>query len=126
MTGMTSERPLMTIPRVCIVFALMLLCAAQVPLAQSRPSAAATPADAALKALNAGQYDEVETILKSAADPRSVAIRARAYVERGRYAEAEKMLTPVATAQPGSDAALELGLLQWTLGRRNDAVPDWR
>jgi tetratricopeptide (TPR) repeat protein len=122
MTGMTSERPLMTIPRVCIVFALMLLCAAQVPLAQSRPSAAATPADAALKALNAGQYDEVETILKSAADPRSVAIRARAYVERGRYAEAEKMLTPVATAQPGSDAALELGLLQWTLGRRNDAV----
>jgi len=119
---MTSERPLMTIPRVCIVFALMLLCAAQVPLAQSRPTAAATPADAALKALNAGQYDEVETILKSATDPRSVAIRARAYIERGRYAEAEKMLTPVATAQPGSDAALELGLLQWTLGRRNDAV----
>ena len=105
---MTSERPLMTIPRVCIVFALMLLCAAQVPLAQSRPTAAATPADAALKALNTGQYDEVETILKSATDPRSVAIRARAYIERGRYAEAEKMLTPVATAQPGSDAALEL------------------
>jgi cellulose synthase operon protein C len=121
MTDM-AERPLMTIPRVCIVFALMLLCAAQVPLAQTRPTAAATPADAALKALNAGQYDEVETILKAATDPRSVAIRARALIERGRYAEAEKMLTPVATAQPGSDAALELGLLQWTLGRRNDAV----
>jgi len=117
-----AERPLMTIPRVCIVFALMLLCAAQVPLAQSRPTAAATPADAALKALNTGQYDEVETILKAATDPRSVAIRARALSERGRYAEAEKLLTPVATAQPGSDAALELGLLQWTLGRRNDAV----
>jgi tetratricopeptide (TPR) repeat protein len=121
MTDM-AERPLMTIPRVCIVFALMLLCAAQVPLAQSRPTAAATPADAALKALNTGQYDEVETILKAATDPRSVAIRARALSERGRYAEAEKLLTPVATAQPGSDAALELGLLQWTLGRRNDAV----
>jgi len=46
----------MTIPRVCIVFALMLLCAAQVPLAQSRPPAAATPADAALKALTQQLY----------------------------------------------------------------------
>ena len=122
MTSMTSERPLMTIPRVCVVFALMLLCAVQVPLAQSRPPAAATPADAALKALNVGQYDEVERLLRSATDARSVAIRARADIERGRYAEAEKTLTPVASAQPGSDAALELGLLQMQLGRRNDAV----
>ena len=90
MTGMTSERPLMTLPRACIVFALVLLCAVQVPLAQSRPPAAATPADAALKALNAGQYDEVERLLRSATDARSVAIRARADIERGRYAEAEK------------------------------------
>src|SRR5688572_22097964 len=122
MTSMTTERPLMTFPRACIVFALMLLCAVQVPLAQSRPPAASTPADAALKALNAGQYGEVETILRSATDPRSVAIRARADIERGRYAEAEKMLAPVAQAQPGSDAALELGLLQMQLGRRTDAV----
>jgi tetratricopeptide (TPR) repeat protein len=112
----------MTFRRVCVVFALMLLCAAQVPLAQGRQSATATPVDAALKALNAGQYGEVETILRSATDPRSVAIRARADIERGRYAEAEKALTPVAQAQPGSDAALELGLLQMQLGRRNDAV----
>jgi tetratricopeptide (TPR) repeat protein len=122
MTSMTTDSPVMTIQRACVVFALMLLCAAQVPLAQSRPPAAATPADAALKALNAGQYDEVERLLRSATDPRSVAIRARADIERGRYAEAEKTLAPVATAQPGSDAALELGLLQWQLGRRNDAV----
>jgi tetratricopeptide (TPR) repeat protein len=112
----------MTFRRVCVVFALMLLCAAQVPLAQSRSSATTTPADAALKALNAGQYSEVETILGSATDPRSVAIRARADIERGRYADAEKRLTPVAQAQPGSDAALELGLLQMQLGRRSDAV----
>ena len=87
----------MTIPRACIVFALMLLCAAQVPLAQSRPPAAATPADAALEALNAGQYDEVERLLRSATDARSVAIRARADIARGRYAEAEK------TADAGRD-----------------------
>jgi tetratricopeptide (TPR) repeat protein len=113
---------LMTFRRACTVFALLLLAAVQVPSAQSRPPAAATPADAALRALNAGQYDEVERLLRSATDARSVAIRARAEIARGRYAEAEKLLTPVATAQPGSDAALELGLLQMQLGRRGDAV----
>jgi tetratricopeptide (TPR) repeat protein len=121
MTDM-AERPLITIRRACTVFALMLLCAAQVPLAQSRPPTATTPADAALKALNAGQYDEVEALLRSATDARSVAIRARADIERGRYAEAEKTLTPLATAQPTSDAALELGLLHMQLGRRSEGV----
>ena len=121
MTDM-AERPLMTFRRTCTVCALVLLCAVQVPLAQSRPAAAATPADAALKALNAGQLDEVGRLLGSATDARSVAIRARAEIARGRYGEAEKMLAPVATTQPGSDAALELGLLQMQLGRRNDAV----
>ena len=115
------ERPLMTFRRACTVFVLMLLCAAQVPLAQSR-TAASTPADAALKALNGGQYDEVDAILRSATDARSVAIRARADIERGRYAEAEKALTPVANAQPASDAALELGLLHMQLGRRSEGV----
>src|SRR4030095_821321 len=108
MRGMT-ERSLMTFRRACAVGALVLLAAVQVPSAQSRPpAAAATPADAALKALNAGQFDEVERLLRSATDARSVAIRARAEIAQGRYAEAEKLLTPVANAQPGSDAALEL------------------
>jgi tetratricopeptide (TPR) repeat protein len=120
MTDM-AERPLMTFRRACTVCALVLLCAAQVPLAQSRPPAA-TPADAALKALNAGQFDEVEGLLQSATDARSLAVRARADIARGRYAEAEKTLTPVAGAQPASDAALELGLLYMHLGRRADAV----
>ena len=112
----------MTFRRACTVCALVLLAAVQVPLAQSRPPAAATPADAALRALNAGQYDEVDRVLRSATDARSIAIRARAEIARGRYAEAEKLLTPVASAQPGSDAALELGLLHMQLGRRGEAV----
>ena len=112
----------MTFRRACTVFALVLLAAVQVPLAQSRPPAAATPADAALRALNTGQYDEVDRVLRSATDARSIAIRARAEVARGRYAEAEKLLTPVAAAQPASDAALELGLLHMQLGRRGEAV----
>jgi tetratricopeptide (TPR) repeat protein len=120
MTDM-AERPLMTFRRALAVCALVLFAAAQVPSAQSRPTAG-TPAEAALKALNAGQYDEVERVLGSATDATSVAIRARANIERGRYAEAEKLLTPVANAQPTSDAALELGLLYMQLGRRSDGV----
>jgi tetratricopeptide (TPR) repeat protein len=112
----------MTFRRACAVCALVLLCAAQVPLAQDRPPAVATPVDAALEALNAGRFDEVERLLRSATDARSVSIRARADIARGRYAEAEKTLVAVASAQPGSDAALELGLLQMHLGRRGDAV----
>ena len=96
MTSMTERPSSMTFRRACTVCALVLLAAVQVPLAQSRPPAAATPADAALRALNAGQYDEVDRLLRAATDARSVAIRARGEIARGRYAEAEKLLTPVA------------------------------
>jgi tetratricopeptide (TPR) repeat protein len=87
-------------------------------LAQTRGGS--TPADNALRALNEGRYDEVEQILGAQADPRSIALRARAHVERGRYADAEKLLAAPAKAQPTSDAALELGLLQLMLGRRDE------
>jgi cellulose synthase operon protein C len=91
--------------------------------AQTRPTAqqSGTPADAALRALNLGHYDEVEQLLRNQSDPRSIAIRARADRERGRYAEAEKLLTAPAAASPTGDAALELGLLQVELGRRPEA-----
>src|SRR5215211_538385 len=77
-------------------------------IAQTRPSSGA--ADAAKKALNDGRYAEVEQLLGTQTDPRSIALRARALVEQGKYAEAEKLLAPAAKAQPRSDAALELGL----------------
>jgi cellulose synthase operon protein C len=89
-------------------------------LAQTRGGA--TPADNAQKALNEGRYDEVEQILGAQTDARSVALRARALVERGKYAEAEKLLAGPAKAQPTSDAALELGLLQVMLGRRSEGA----
>jgi tetratricopeptide (TPR) repeat protein len=89
-------------------------------LAQNR--GAATPAEAAWRALNEGRYDEVEQILSAQSDARSVALRARAHIERGRYTDAERLLAGPAKAQPTSDAALELGLLQLMLGRRADGV----
>jgi tetratricopeptide (TPR) repeat protein len=102
---------------------VILVVSALILAAQTRPTAQqpGTPADAALRALNLGHYDEVEQLLRNQSDPRSIALRARAHRERGRYAEAEKLLTAPAAAAPPSDAALELGLLQMQLGKRPDA-----
>jgi tetratricopeptide (TPR) repeat protein len=88
-------------------------------LAQNRQTG--TPADAALRALNLGQFAEVEQILAGRTDSLSIALRGRALVEQGQYGQAEKLLAGSAKAEPGSEAALELGLLQLTLGRRADA-----
>ncbi len=86
------------------------------------PGADTSPAAAAARALNAGQYDEIERLLGSVTDERSVVVRARAHIARGRYAEAEKLLGGRVAASPGGDAALELGLLQLYLGRRQEGT----
>jgi tetratricopeptide (TPR) repeat protein len=96
-----------------------LLCTTgSLPAAQTRN----TPADNAANLLKVGQYDEVEKLLRDEKDPRAIAMRARAHVARGRYEDAEMLLTPAAAAAPTSDAALELGLLQMYLGRRDQAT----
>jgi tetratricopeptide (TPR) repeat protein len=112
----------LNVRRACIAW-LLLLVAGTVPSAQApgAKQAAATSSPAA-RALNAGQFDEVERLLKSATDASSIALRARAQIAQGRYQEAQALLTPVATAQPDSDAALELGLLDLYLGRRADGI----
>jgi cellulose synthase operon protein C len=55
-------------------------------------------------------------------DAGSVLAQARAAVARGRYTEAEALLTPIATRTPNSDAAVELGLLLRMLGRNEEAT----
>ena len=89
---------------------------------QTRTAPAATPVQAAIRALNQGRFEQVETLLKGVSDPQAIVVRARADIARGRYAEAEKALTPVASESPSSEAALELGLLQMRLGRRQDGT----
>jgi Flp pilus assembly protein TadD len=114
---------LLSVRRACTAW-LLLLIAGTVPSAQTpaqRQQAAPTASPAA-RALNAGQYEEVERLLKSATDPASVALRARAQIARGQYQEARTLLTPVASAQPDSDAALELGLLELYLGQRAEGI----
>ncbi len=88
--------------------------------APRRPPLADTPYRAATRALNEGRYDEVEAI-KETPDPNMVAVKARAAIARGRYAQAEALLRPAAARVPSSEAALALGLLQQML-RRADAT----
>src|SRR5688572_8603493 len=47
--------------------------------------------------------------------------RARAAILHGQYAEAESLLTPLASRTSPNDATLELGLLLRQLGRRAEA-----
>src|SRR4029077_11905488 len=73
----------------------------------------------ATRALIEGRYDQVATLLEKldAQDPTVAALVARADIARGRYAQAEAALRPIAQRAPASEAALELGLLLQTLGR---------
>jgi cellulose synthase operon protein C len=119
------DRPpakLLTFQRLAAVCAALLISLTTVSSGQTRGPVTPAAPDPASRAFNSGQYDQVETLLKAATDPRSIALRARAAIARGRYSEAEAMLAPAAMQAPGSDPALELGLLQLYLGRRADGT----
>ena len=80
---------LLSVRRACIAWVL-LLAAGTVPSAQGPAGKQAAPTSSpAARALNAGQFDEVERLLKSATDASSVALRARALIAQGRYQEAQ-------------------------------------
>jgi tetratricopeptide (TPR) repeat protein len=81
------------------------------------PAAETSPAAAAARAYNLGQYDQIDGLLSPEPGERALVLRARAHIARGRYPEAEKLLAGAASSNPGGDAALELGLLQHYLGR---------
>jgi tetratricopeptide (TPR) repeat protein len=114
-------RSLMTLRRVAFVVAPLLIVGTL--LAQARQG---TAVDQALHALNQGRYQEIEQLLAGQTDARAFALRGRALIEQGRYADAEKLLVGPAKAQPTSDAALELGLLQLIVGRRTEGASTLR
>ena len=89
--------------------------------APRRPAQAETPYRAAIRAFNEGRYDEVDA-LKDTPDPNVAAVKGKAAIARGHYAQAETMLRPVASRMPLSEAALELGLLGQMLGRPDAAA----
>ena len=113
---------MLTCRRLLAVSAILSLCLTAPSSAQGPQPAAGSPFDAAARALNLGRFDEVHNLLRNSNDPRAFALRAQAEIAQGRYADAEKLLSGPAASAPGSDAALELGLLQTRLGRRVDAT----
>jgi len=127
-TAMTDERAghtrppqLLTWQRLVAVCAALLVAITTSSSGQT-PAADTSPAAAAARAFNLGQYDQIDNLLGSAADQRSTVLRARAHIARGRYANAEKLLAGAAASAPAGEAALELGLLQLYLGRRQEGT----
>jgi tetratricopeptide (TPR) repeat protein len=112
----TPQSPVLTGRQFCAVCAALLI--AITTSSSGQTPAETSPVATAGRALNAGQYDQVEDLLQSVNGEASVVLRARAHIARGRYGEAEKLLSGVAGTSPAGDAALELGLLQLYLGRR--------
>ena len=103
------------------VFALPSFGTAQAP--RGRSPALLAPLQLANRALIEGKYDEIDALTDKldARDPNVVAVRARAMIARGRYAQAESTLRAVVGRAPASEAALELGLLQHMLGKPDAA-----
>ena len=96
--------------------AFLVLPSSSTAQAPRRPAQGDTPYRAAVRALNEGRYDDVDA-LKDTPDPSIAAVKGKAAIARGRYAQAETLLRPVASRMPVSEAALELGLMQQMLGR---------
>jgi tetratricopeptide (TPR) repeat protein len=101
-----------------LVAALALLVLTSYGTAQA-PRRPTSPLQAAARALVEGRFDEADALADKldVRDPSVAAIKARAAIARGRYAQAESLLRPIVSRAPASEAALELGLLQHMLGR---------
>jgi cellulose synthase operon protein C len=118
-------------PFIVFVVAILLLAHDRGAL-RAQTAAPASPAPAArdattfstqaADALSRGRLEEVDRLLEGAdpADPSARAARARLAVLRGQYDEALALLGPLAEEAPGSEAALELGLLLVRLGRTDE------
>ena len=73
------------------------------------------------KSFRAGRYDEIETLAQAYPKDEQIAVyRALGAAARGDYDKAESTLQAFATANNTGEAALELGLLQLTIGKRTE------
>lgn len=113
-------------PPAALAAALVWLLASAFPppsLAQVRTAPTSDALADAARAYAKGDYESVEQLTTPlAGNADAVVLRARALSARGRYEDAIRLLTPLADASPAGEAALRLGILLHTLGRRDDAV----
>ena len=116
-----SPARVLTRQRLLAVCAAMLVAVTTSSSGQT-PALDTSPAGVAARAFNAGQFEKVDAALQAATDERSIVLRAKAAIARGRYADAEKLLAGVVASSPVRDAALELGQLYLYLGRRDEGA----
>src|SRR5262245_10345858 len=92
-----------------LIAALLFLALPTVGSAQAPRRAPVRPGQERTRALNEGRYDEISGLADKldARDPNVVAAKARALIARGKYADADALLRPVAGRAPTSEAALE-------------------
>ena len=116
----------MTLTRLSLLIGALVFLALPTAGTAQAPRRAVTPLQAAMRALIEGRFAEVDTLTEKldSREPNVVALRARAAIARGKYAEAESALRPVASRFPTSEAALQLGLLMQMLGREFAPILD--
>jgi cellulose synthase operon protein C len=108
--------------RLILLALAVILTAGLAPLLTAEQATNVTAARAnADKSFRAGRYDEIETIAQAFPKDEQIAVyRALAAAARGDYDKAESTLQPFATANNNGEAALELGLLQLSIGKRTE------
>ena len=105
--------------RLFLLALAIILTATLAPLVTAEQQTAAAARTNAEKSYRAGRYDEVESFAQANPKDEQLAVfKALALSARGNYAGAESTLQPFAAANPGGDAAVELGLVQLYVGKR--------
>ena len=108
--------------RPCTAFLLYVCAWATFPPAYADQQAAAEPQSFAAQARRAiahGRPADAEALAKqrAATDGAAAGVLGQLAAARGRYDEAIAILEPAVTREPGSEAALQLGLIELQLGR---------
>jgi tetratricopeptide (TPR) repeat protein len=113
--------------RPCTAFFLYVCAWATFPPAYADQQAPAEPqsfAAAARRAIAHGRPADAEALAnqRPATDGAAAGVLGQLAAARGRYDEAIALLEPAAAKEPGSEAALQLGLIEQQLGRAQQAA----
>ena len=113
--------------RPCTAFLLYVCAWATFPPAYADQQAPAEPqsfAAAARRAIAHGRPEDAAALAKQkpATDGAAAGVLGQLAAMRGRYDEAIALLEPAAAKEPGSEAALQLGLIEQQLGRAQQAT----
>ena len=107
--------------RALLLLLAVVLTAGLTPLVTAEQQNVASARQAAEKSWLGGRYEEIDTVAQAFPKDESIGVfHGLSVAARGDYARAETILKPFATANPGGDAAVELGLLQVGTGKRTE------